>query len=123
MKMSVENLDHPLKTPLNLRFCTGFFDRFWGLMFHKPLQEDEGIVLVQKRENRVDAAIHMLFMRTDLAVIWLDSDKKVVDKALAKRWRLSYIPQKPALYVLELSPSRFSAFDVGDTLAFKELSR
>jgi uncharacterized membrane protein (UPF0127 family) len=90
-------------------------------MFHPPLAADDGILLVQKRENRTDAAIHMLFMRMDLTIVWLNTACEVVDVQLAKRWRLVYTPRKPARYVMEISKEQIEAFQVGDRLQFDGL--
>ena len=90
-------------------------------MFCPPLSHEDGILLVQNRENKIEAGIHMLFMRTDLTIIWINSHRKVVDKKLAKRWHPYYLPRRPAMYILECSPSRFDDFNLGDELEFQEL--
>ena len=56
-------------------------------------------------------------MRFDIAVIWLDSDYMVVDKKKAKKWALSYIPAKPACFVLEAHPDRYDDFQVGNVIS------
>jgi uncharacterized membrane protein (UPF0127 family) len=84
------------------------------------LKADEGILLVQKRENRSEAAIHMLFMFMDLAVVWINSAHQIVDIKEAKRWRLMYAPQSPARYVLELPVERLTEFNIGDQLQIDE---
>ncbi len=114
------NLDHPLASPLRVRVCGTFFCRLRGLMFAPPLALGEGLLLDQKRCSRLNAGIHMLFMRTDLTVVWADEHKVVVDIRLARRWRPVYLPVKPARYVLELSPARFLEFRIGDRLQFDE---
>ena len=48
-------------------------------MFRRSLAVDEGLLLVQKRENRSESAIHMLFMFIDLTVVWINSAHQVVD--------------------------------------------
>lgn len=88
-------------------------------MFHPPFGREGGIVLVGKRDNRRDAAIHMFFMRMDLAVVWVDHTYRVVDVQLARRWRPAYTPQSPARYILELAPVWLPAFQVGDRLQFE----
>jgi uncharacterized membrane protein (UPF0127 family) len=117
--LNVLNLDRPLKTPLRVRRCDSFWCRLRGLMMHPPLPDGEGLLLVQKQENRRDAAIHMFFMRMDLAVVWLNTACEVVDVRLAKRWRPAYTPQKPAKYVMELSAAQLIVFHVGDRLRFE----
>lgn len=89
-------------------------------MFSRGLDMDKGVILAENRESRVDTAIHMLFMQYDLAVIWLDKGLRVVDKVLAKKWYPFYFPKKPAKYVLELHPSQFSAYAIGDQLSFSD---
>lgn len=88
-------------------------------MFHPPLDIDEGLLLVYKKENRIDTVIHMFFMRMDLTVVWVNEINEVVDVRLAKRWRPAYTPKKPAKFVLELSEEHISSFQVGDRLSFK----
>ena len=73
-------------------------------------------MLVQKNENRVDSAIHMLFVWFDLTVVWINSSFTVVDKKLAKAWHLLYSPKQPAKYVLELSSDHINDFSIGDQI-------
>lgn len=89
-------------------------------MFRRSLDPDEGLLLVQKRENRTESAIHMLFMFIDLTVVWINTAHQVVDVKYAKRWRLMYAPQSPARYVLELPAERLDEFKIGDQLHFDE---
>ena len=116
----IQNSRQPLKSPINAKFCDSFFCQLRGLMFRRSLAANEGLLLVQKRENRSESAIHMLFMFMDLAVVWLNTSKQVVDVKSARRWRLFYAPQSPAKYVLELPGEYIDAFHVGDQLQFDE---
>jgi len=83
-------------------------------MFTKKLDVDNGIIIAEQKESTARTAIHMMFMNFDITVLWLDKKLVVVDKALAKKWGLIYVPNKPAQYVVELHPSKFSDFSVGD---------
>ena len=116
----IKNITRPLTLPLEVRYCEKFLDRFLGLMFHPPLEMSEGVLLVGKQESRLDASIHMLFMRMDLAVVWMTSDFEVVDVRLAKAWRPVYFPMKPAQHVLEISAERIADFQVGDHLQLED---
>jgi uncharacterized membrane protein (UPF0127 family) len=89
-------------------------------MFRTRLSEDEGLLLVQGRDSRVDSSIHMLFVPFNLAVFWIDSHMNVVDKLVAKSWRPAYFPGKPARYVLELHEKRLGEYGVGDRVEFKD---
>ena len=89
-------------------------------MFRRNLALDEGLLLVGKRENRSESAIHMLFMFIDLAAVWIDAAHRVVDVQYARRWRLAYIPKSPAKYALELPVERLDEFQIGDQLQIDE---
>ena len=87
-------------------------------MFRKELPLEEGLILAYGADSRMDASIHMMFVNFDLAVIWINSDGKVVDKILAEQWKLAYLPQKPARYVLEIVSERLDEFEIGDRVIF-----
>jgi len=118
----VHNLSQPAFPVLQAKYCETFFCRLRGLTFRRSLAEGEGLLLVQSRESRLDASIHMFFMWMDIAVVWLNAQKRVVDVRLARRWRPLYMPQAPASYVLELSPAWMGRFAVGDQIEFHETS-
>lgn len=115
-EVTIHNLSRKDFTPVSAGYCASFLCRLRGLTFRKHLPANWGLLLVQERESRVDASIHMLFMQLDLAVIWIDSQERVVDTRLAQRWKLSYFPKSPARYVLELGVERLDDFSVGDQL-------
>jgi uncharacterized membrane protein (UPF0127 family) len=118
--VDIQNSSRSLKSPLKARYCNSFMGQFRGLMFRRSLDPDEGLLLVQKRENRGESTIHMLFMFIDLAVVWINAKHQVVDVKYAKRWRLMYAPQAPAKYVLELPAERLDEFNIGDQLQIDE---
>jgi uncharacterized membrane protein (UPF0127 family) len=62
----------------------------------------------------------MLFMFMEIAVVWLDSSGKVVDKKRAKPWRLAYAPREAAQYYIEARPSLLERVEIGDMLKFDE---
>ena len=119
--ISIRNLSRSLPQPLHARRCISFFCRLRGLTFRRNLPPDEGLLLVQGRESRLDAAIHMLFVWIDLAIIWLDGQNQVVDVQLARAWRPFYLPDKPARYILEVDPAWLPHFEVGDQIEFEEI--
>ncbi|MGD9092001.1 MAG: DUF192 domain-containing protein [Anaerolineales bacterium] len=116
--MLIQNLSVETVKPVRARYCESFFCRLRGLTFRRNLAVDDGLLLVQSRDSRLDAAIHMLGVWMDLAVIWIDSSKVVVDLRLARRWHPIYIPERPARYILEVAATRLSDFHVGDQLSF-----
>jgi len=116
--VTLSNSNNILPNPIRARWCVSFFSRLRGFMFRKELAHDEGLILVEKRESRMDTSIHMFFVWTDLAVIWLNAQNEVVDTVLARAWRPFYAPAKPAQYTIEIHPSRIGEFRVGDKVEF-----
>lgn len=97
-----------------------FWGHFTGLMFRRHLPDEEGILFVYGRESVLETAIHMLFMFFPIATVWLDKNGVVVDKILAKPWRLSYAPHKPAQFFIEARPLLLDRVAIGDPLRFDE---
>ncbi|MBT7070497.1 MAG: hypothetical protein HN855_07450 [Anaerolineae bacterium] len=117
----IRNLDFPSQTPLQIKYCDSFLCRLRGLTFRRELAPTEGLILVQQRDSRLDTAIHMLAVSFDLTVVWIDSSMTVVDKVLAKSWRLAYTPKKAAQYILEIHPDRWDEFEVGNKVQFEDI--
>lgn len=101
-----------------VKYCDGFFSRLKGFTFRRDLRIDEGLVLAEKRDSKLETTIHMLFVWTDLAVFWVNSKMVVVDKTLAKSWHPYYASHSPAQYVVELNPLQMDIFQIGDKLDF-----
>ena len=89
-------------------------------MFTHSIDPEHGLLLVQSRDSRMDASIHMLFMAMDLGIVWINQNKEVVDVCLARRWKPAYIPRKAACYVLEMHPQRLQDFNIGDRITWNE---
>ena len=115
----VHNLTHALSAPAQVGFCDSFLCRLRGLMFRSSLGRDEGLLLVEGRDSRLDSSIHMFFVPFDLAVFWIDSSLTVVDKVIAKSWKPAYLPKAPARYILEIHPDRWEDYQIGDKVEFK----
>jgi uncharacterized membrane protein (UPF0127 family) len=103
-----------------VRLCDTFWSRFRGLQLVRHLPDNEGLLFVSDSESRTNTTIHMLFMLFSIGVVWLDASGVVVDKRLAKPWRLAYAPQKPAQYFIEALPSILNRVQIGDRLNFDE---
>ena len=116
----VENKTRPVENAPRIKFCDSFLTQLRGFTFRPRLAPDEGLVLVGKRDSRLDSSIHMLFVAFDLAVFWINSEKKVVDKVIAKSWRPAYFSKEEARYVLEIHPDRWGDYEIGDTVQFKD---
>ena len=115
----VNNLKRSLAQPACVGYCDSFLCRLRGLMFRSHIALDEGLLLVQSRDSRLDSSIHMFFVPFDLAVFWINSKMEVVDKVIARSWRPAYFPKIEAKYILEIHPDRFNDYNIGDYVEFK----
>ena len=118
--ITIENMNRRIDGGLQVKYCDTFLTQLRGFTFRSDLARDDGLVLVGKRDSRVDSSIHMFFVSFDLAVIWINSDMQVVDKVLARSWKPAYFSKQPAKYVLEVHPDRWDEFQVGDRVKFKD---
>lgn len=119
--VQIINLSQPDVKPLLAKYCQSFFCQLRGLMFTKYLPDQQGLLLVQSTESRINSSIHMMFMWMDLAVIWINKDFLVVDTVLAKRWKIAYLPKQPAKYVLEMAVANLGDYKIGDQLNISEI--
>jgi uncharacterized membrane protein (UPF0127 family) len=103
----------------SVRWCNTFFSKWRGFTWRRTLAQDDGLVLVEKKDSRLNTAIHMLFVFFDLAVVWINGEGRVVDKVLARPWRLSYTPREAARYVLEAHPDLLQQIEIGDHIRFE----
>ena len=117
----LENTNRKTGTPARIQYCDSFLTQLRGFTFRARLSRDEGLLLVGRRDSRLDSSIHMLFVSFDLAVFWINSEMQVVDKVLAKSWRPAYFSREPAKYVLELHPERWGDYEIGETVQFKDV--
>jgi uncharacterized membrane protein (UPF0127 family) len=117
----IQNLNKEIKDPPHVGYCDSFFCRLRGLMFRTHLELNEGLLLVEKRDSRLDTSIHMFFVPFDLAVFWINSEMTIVDKVIARSWRPAYFPKADAKYTLEIHPDRFGDYDIGDKVDFRNL--
>lgn len=119
--IKIINSTRPECIPIRAENCQSFLSRFRGLMFRDTIKTDEGLLLTEVSESRINTSIHMLFMKFDIAAIWINNNFQVVDAKLAKKWKLAYLPSQPARYTLEIHPSRLHDFQIGDQLIFEDL--
>ena len=115
--VTIQNHTRPLTAPIRAQNCADFWSKFRGLMLQKSIPIDGGALLAEDKNSRMNASIHMLFMRFDIAAIWIDSDMKVVDVQVARRWRLAYLPAEPARYILEAHVNQAKHFRIGDQVS------
>jgi uncharacterized membrane protein (UPF0127 family) len=117
----VTNLTHSTGGMIQAMYCESFFCKLRGLIFRSPLQPNQGLLLVSSRESRLDVAIHMIGVSSDLTIVWINHDLTVVDVQLAHKNQLASFPAAPAQYALELHPERMRDYHKKDQLRFDEI--
>jgi uncharacterized protein len=117
-KIQIKSLENPACTPVQAAIADTFIERFLGLMFRKELISSDGLLLAGHRDSRAESAIHMFFMRFDIAVIWINSNMHVVDIQHAKKWHPWYIPIKSAQFILETHLGNLCLYKIGERVQF-----
>lgn len=100
-------------------WCSSFLCKLRGLTFRRSISIADSLIMEEKADSRLATAIHMLFVFAPIAAVWIDSSFTVVDTKLAKPFRLLYIPQASARYVLEGPPELLSRIRPGDRIHFE----
>ncbi len=103
------------------RWCASFLCKLRGLTFRRRISEQDALILVETADSVASSAIHMMFVFSPIAAIWINSAGRVVDCQLAKPFRLLYRAAAPAQYVLEGPPAFLDLFHPGDRIAFEPL--
>jgi uncharacterized membrane protein (UPF0127 family) len=87
-----------------------------GLMMQhniEPLFFDMG------RESSNSCAMHTLFMLRTIDMVFVNTEKKVVDIKTAKPFKPIIRPKAPARYVIELPEGMSKMFELGQQLEFR----
>ncbi|CAB50032.1 DUF192 domain-containing protein [Pyrococcus abyssi] len=80
-----------------VEIADNFIKRAFGFMLRNP---GHALIFILPFETRFNATIHGFFMLKSIDVIFLDSEKTVVDVTTLRPWRI-YVPKKAAKYVIE----------------------
>jgi uncharacterized membrane protein (UPF0127 family) len=83
---------------MRIIFCDKFFSRLRGLMFTR--RADRALVLRFAGEKYV--SLHMFFVFYPVDVVYLDSEKRIVELKPGFRPFSLYFPGHKARYILEL---------------------
>ena len=102
----------------NVILCDNLWSSMRGLMFRKELQQKEGLLIDLKKDT--NASIHMFFVKFPIDVIWLNSEKLVVDTAHNVKPNSIVKPAEFARFVVELPAGTLKEKSVsfGDRFSF-----
>ena len=115
------NITTGISSTIRVTLCESFTSRFLGLMFQKNIPSNEGLLFINKLENRIDAAIHMFFMNFDISVFWINQDNIIVDKRIALKWHPIYIPRYNSKMILETHIDNINLFAIGDSVLIEKI--
>ncbi len=99
-----------------LRHAVSFLQKARGLMFERKKNFDYALLFHLGRESRARASIHMFFVFFPICVLFLDSKKRVVDKAILRPFQPNYTPVKSSAFIVELPVEKSSLVKIGDLL-------
>ena len=92
------------------------WQRVRGLMFEDAKKFDYALVFEFPRESKLGASLHMIFVFFPIDVLFLDKNKKVVDKVPLFPFNPNYTPKKPAKFVVELPHGKAAKVKEGDRI-------
>lgn len=89
-----------------------------GLMYRKALGSGQGMLFAYKKPGNY--RIWMKNTLIPLTVLWVDSDARIIHKALLQPCMVDPCPiesaSRPSRYIIELSEDNFHRFQLGDRL-------
>lgn len=103
-------------TSLDCNIADTSAKRALGLMMKRTI---EPLLFDLGKEAKNSCAMHTFFMLRTIDMVFLNSEKKVVDIKKAKPFKPLIIPKAPARYVIELPEGMSKMFELGQWVEFK----
>lgn len=88
-----------------------------GLMFKRRLSEERAWIFELKELSKREAGVHTFFCFSEILVVWLDRERKVVDLEVLKPFSIKF-PKQKAKWIIELNPKLRDLISLGDELVF-----
>lgn len=103
----------------DVKICKDIFSRSKGLRFSKRLKKGQAVLFISPEESYLHTSIDMFFVFFPIDVVWLDSEKEIVDiKRNVKPFTPLVRPVKAAKYVIELPAGSCGLLKVGNRVRF-----
>jgi uncharacterized protein len=98
------------------KLCKSIFSQTLGLMFSRQ----KNLVFEFKKEKRI--SLHMFFVFYPIDLVFLDSNKKVVELKSNFRPFRTYMPRNKSKYILELRKGLIidNEIKIGDKISFEK---
>ena len=103
-----------------IKIANSFFKRFLGLMFKRRCDYPLLFEIPQDIKIKERSSIHSLFMRFELALVFIDEENLIYEIVDLKPWKY-YVPKKGAKYIIEFDKNEFENYDlkIGDEIELK----
>ncbi len=92
------------------------WQRTKGLMFEDKKKFDYALIFEFPIESKLGASLHMIFVFFPINVLFLNKEKKVVDKVTLPPFQPNYTPKKAAKYVIEMPQGKAKNVKIGSTI-------
>lgn len=101
------------------RLAEGPLGLLKGLMMEEKKNFDYALVFELPIETRIGASVHTVLVFFPIDIVFLDAQKKVVDKATLHPWMLNYTPRQAAKYFIEMPHGKAEGIKIGDRLEWQ----
>ncbi|MSR85944.1 hypothetical protein EXS74_00945 [Candidatus Woesearchaeota archaeon] len=101
-----------------VKVCDTLFSRTLGLMFSPSLPSSQGILLVANQQSKAQTSIHSFFVFFTFDALWVDENKRVVDRKTVKPFQALIRPREAAKYVIELPRGSTEGISLGSKIEF-----
>jgi len=99
-----------------IKFASNSWERTKGLMFEEKKDFNYALIFDFPRESRIMTSLHMLFVFFPIDVLFLDKEKKIVDKTTLYPFIPNYTPKKAAKYVIEMPLGKAKSVKIGQKI-------
>ncbi len=103
-----------------VRFASNILERTKGLMFEDKKNFDYALIFEFPQESKIGCSLHMLFVFFPIDVLFLNKEKKVVDKVTLNPFVPNYTPKKPSKYVIELPKGKTKGIKLGQKIEWEK---
>ena len=94
------------------------WQRTKGLMFEDVNKFDYALVFDFPRESKIGTSLHMIFVFFPIDVLFLNKEKKVVDKVTLQPFQPNYTPRKASKFVIELPSGKAKKIKIGNKISW-----
>ena len=92
------------------------WQRTKGLMFEDNKKFDYALIFDFPIESKIGTSLHMIFVFFPIDVLFLNKEKKVVDKVTLPPFQPNYTPRKAAKYVIEMPQGKAKTVKIGNKI-------